>query len=329
MIFKSIVDRLHGVLGRHAKKTCGTNYLVATIAVTYRCQLKCDHCGSGRYNKDKQQELTTDEVKAAMRDLAEIGSRSIAFFGGEPLLREDLYDLIRYARELGLGTSMDTNAVAMTPECAGKLARAGLNMLYISLDSARPEVHDKHRKTPGLFNRAVDAIKYCKDLGLQVRIGTYVDREKLNNGDLGEMLELGRKLGVPVRILTTVLAGRLLDEEEQKLTPEEIRRFKSMLIPGESFWEQDSCAGAAAPFVCTARTRDGIYITAYGDVTPCVYVPLSFGNIRREPLTKIARRMWRHKMFDCRAGTDCLMNDGKFREEYFGKVALSYPERLE
>ncbi len=322
-------NRVRSLLKAPEEKKFGTNYLVATIAVTYRCQLKCEHCGSGKYDKDKQQELTTDEVNAAMRDLAEIGAGSIAFFGGEPLLREDLYDLIRCAKKLGLGTSMDTNAVAMTPECAGKLARAGLDMLYISLDSARPEVHDKHRKMPGLFNKAIEAIKYCKDLGLQVRIGTYVDREKLNNGDMGEMLELGRQLGVPVRILTAVLAGRLLDEKEQKLTPKEIKRFKSMLTPGESFWEQESCASAAAPFVCTARTKDGIYITAYGDVTPCVYVPLSFGNIRREPLAKIARKMWQHKMFDCKAGTDCLMNDEKFREEYFGETAIPYPERLE
>jgi len=320
MKIRDMFNRLRGNpgdSGGRGEKSGFVGNLVATIAVTYRCQLHCDHCGSGRYEKAKEKELSTDEVKAAIRGLAEVGACSISFFGGEPLLRKDLCELISYARGCGLGTALDTNAVGITPEYAAKLADAGLNMIHISLDSARPEVHDRHRKTPGLFNKAVEAIRYSKETGMDVRIGTYVDREKLNNGDMRELLDLGRELGVVVRILSPVLSGRWLDREEVKLTQEEIKRFKGMLKKGESFWEQENCSGADDPFICSARTKENIYVTAYGDVMPCVYVPMPFGNIRQEPLEKIIRRMWKHEMFDCKCGTDCLMNDKKFREKHF------------
>jgi len=312
------------------QKSCGINYIVATIAVTYRCQLHCEHCGSGMYEKKKGNELSTDEVKTIIRDLREVGAGSVSFFGGEPLLRDDLCELIRYSKERGLGTALDTNAVGITPEYAGRMADAGLDLIHISFDSANPSTHDGHRNTPGLFDRAVEAIKYCKKTGMQVRIGTYVDREKLNNGDMQDLLNLGRELGVVVRILGPVLSGRWQDRTDMKLTPEEIVRFKSMLRKDESFWEQDVCHGVDKPFICTARTKEDIYITAYGDVTPCVYVPLSFGNIREEPLPKIIDRMWKHEMFDCKCGSDCLMNDGEFRKKYFKteKGDAQYPVKI-
>ncbi len=301
--------------------------LVGMVAVTYRCQCKCKHCGSGFYTRNKSGELTTQEVKNLVKQFPALNVDSVSYFGGEPLLRDDICELVRYGRELGLGTVIDTNAVAFDEEAARRLAEAGLDMAFISIDSADAATHDKLRGTPGLFDRAVAAIGYCKKYGIIPRIATYVDREKLENGDFARLLELGEKLDVEIRILLAILAGRWNEETEMKLTPEEIRRFKSMLRPGRAYWEQDVCNSPDSNFVCAAVSKKMFYVIAYGEVTPCCYVPLSFGDARNEPLADILNRMHTHPMFENPDCTDCIMNDPVFRERYLGgfKRADSYP----
>ena len=290
----------------------------AMIAVTYRCQCRCEHCGSGFYVKDKDTELTTKELNDLMADFAKIGATSTSYFGGEPMLRKDLPEIIHTASSLGMGTVVDTNAVAITEEKAKILAEAGLNVASISLDTTIPEKHDKFRGVPGTWQNAVNAIKLCKANGIEPHISTYVDREKLNNGEFADLLKLGKDLGAKVRVLAPVLAGRWCSEESFKLTPDEIQRMKSMLVPGESFWEQPSCNGADKGFFCAATKKNMLYVTAYGDVCPCAYIPLSFGNIRKEPLEDIVKRMWEHKMFSKPDFNDCPMNNPEFKEN-FGK----------
>ncbi|RKY29435.1 MAG: hypothetical protein DRP79_00365 [Planctomycetota bacterium] len=305
--------------------------LIAMIALTYRCQCKCKHCGSAFYEKKKENELSTDKLRDLIGQFAEVGAGSTAFFGGEPLIRDDIFQLISLAKKRGMGTVIDTNAYALDAEMARRLAQAGLDMAMVSIDSSRPEVHDELRGVPGIFDRAVAAIKHLKENGIEARIGTYVDREKLNNGDFQAILNLGRELGAKVRVLAPVLAGKWSKMESLKLTPEEIDRFKKMLVPGESFWEQEECDSCEKNFICDAARKNSLYVTAYGDVCPCAYIPLSFGNVREERLADILKRMWSHDMFKRLSYNDCPMNDPEFNAKYVQRFrnAESFPVKVE
>ena len=294
-----------------------TGCLLASLAVTFRCMCKCAHCGSSTLFRAGEEEMSTEELKDIIRQLRETGTNSVNFFGGEPLIRKDLLELVRCVKSLGMGAAIDTNGFLLDRETAFALAEAGMDMVHVSIDSADPETHDKMRGVRGVFDKAVDAIKYSKEAGMTVRIGAYVDRKRLNNGEFQKLIDLGVKLGAPLRTLTPVFTGRWREAEEERLTPGEILKFKSMLAPDVAYWEQETCNSRDAGFICACAVKDYIYITAYGDVTPCVYVPLSFGNVRAEPLKKILDRMWSHEMFSSISCDTCITNIKGFREKYF------------
>ena len=304
-----------------------TGCLLATIAVTFRCMCKCAHCGSASYRASAKEEMSTEEIKNLIKDLREIGVNSINFFGGEPLIRKDLPELVKYVKSFGMGAAIDTNGYLLDREMASRLAEAGMDMVHVSIDSADPAKHDGMRGVPGIFDRAVAAIKYSKEAGMTTRIGAYVDRERLNNGEFERLIELGRKLGAPLRTLTPVLTGKWQDAENERLNDEEKRKFRALLGPGVAYWEQATCNSPDAEFICACLEKDYLYITVLGDVTPCVYVPLSFGNIHREPLRNIVRRMWASNLFKLKACNQCLTNTDTFRKKYVNLKAKpgAYP----
>ncbi len=304
--------------------------IAAMVAVTYRCPCNCDHCGSTFYEKREQDELSTDELKDLIRQFKENGATSVIFFGGEPLVRKDLLELIRLVKELGMFPVIDTNAFFIDEKMAIRLKEAGLTLALISMDSSKPEKHDKLRHVPGIWKKVVAAIKFFKKHGVEVRISTYVDREKLNDGDFQAILQMGKEMGVQVRCLAPIQAGRWNEDEDIKLTPAELQKFKNMLVPGESYWEQEVCDAPDKEFVCASGLKDTFYVTAYGHVTPCPAIPLTFGNIREEPFSDILRRMWSHEMFERRRCEDCLMNDHDFRTKYGKKfrTAKTFPVEI-
>ena len=298
--------------------------MIAMIAVTYRCQCDCHHCGMSIYERNKSAEFSTEELKGIIRQCADMKCGSIHFFGGEPLVREDIIELVRYATDLGMGTAMDTNGAALDEEMGDKLAEAGMKVVMVSIDSTDPEVHDHQRRYPGIWTKAIRAVEILRDRGVDARIGAVVDREKLNNGDFANLLKKGDELGVKVRIFTPIQLGKWGESNDHMLTPEEIAQMKSMLVPGKFFWEQESCNGPDTPFFCGASAKGMIFITAYGDVTPCSAIPLSFGNVKKEPLAVIVERMFKHWIYQKKSScTDCLTNSDRFREEFGRKFATA------
>ncbi len=293
-----------------------TGCLLATLGITFRCMCKCAHCGSAAYRANAQDELSLDEIKRIIAELRQNGANSINFFGGEPLIRKDLLEMVRYTKNFGMGTAIDTNGYLLDREMAFKLAEAGMDMVHVSIDSADPAKHDEMRGVSGLHERAVNAIKFCHEAGMTVRIGAYVDRERLENGEFARLIELARELNAPLRILTPVLTGRWQDADDMKLTPEEKQKFRSMLEPGVAYWEQELCNSSDADFVCACLVKDYIYITAYGEVAPCVYIPVTFGNVCKESLDVILKRMWDSDLFKIKVCNECLSNTRAFREKY-------------
>jgi len=302
---------------------------VCTLQVTTRCQANCIHCSAARHKRQGEAELTTDEWKKVIRDAEMLGTVSVVFTGGEPLLRPDIYELIEWVDKDEAVALMFSNGVMLDQERVRKLAKAGLWCIHVSIDSPDPKAHDEMRRVPGCFEKAIEGLKRCKDAGLLTGISTYATPERLHNGQVVEMIELAKSIGTDeITIFDVVPTGRLLledrkhllsDEDKQELCriEEEYNRSKPPLVITQAHVNGPTGNGCYAGW-CQ------FYMTAYGEVTPCDFTPLSFGNVRQRSLEDIWSNMICHEGY-CYHKDSCRMQDPEFRARWIDKIPLTGP----
>ncbi len=289
------------------------------FGITYNCQLKCPHCCVGNYENEPNRELSTDEIKDVLDQSAK--AFVVNFFGGEPTMRSDIMELIKYASERSVYVFCDTNGLKITRAYANQLKESGLEMLYVSIDSPIPEKHDELRGEKGTFEKAVQGIKNALDARLKCTLSTYITKENLTNGEFKRVIQLAKDLGANgVRYLLPTPAGRWLYNPEVALSHEEERKVRKIVdfpyVCRDFYFQTQSssqCRGVA----------DGLYfyISPYGDVQPCCFMPLTFGNIREEPLKSILDRMWDNPMFSEEwVRKECPMLNKDFRKKYIDTI---------
>ncbi len=302
--------------------------IAMTFAVTYRCQCNCVHCSAGKHLRKDIQELTTEEAKKLIDDSQKLGVTILAFTGGEPLLRDDIFELISYVDKRKTMPIMFTNGQFLTDENVQKLVDAGLYSIFVSIDSPIPEEHDSVRGVPGLYEAAIKGLKRLKEKGVFVGLSSYAIRSNTEQGMYKKLHKLGQKLGVHNIILFDgVPTGNMLHNTDELLTwklRDEIYEFsanifKNKIVPplSSQSW-QNSIEANLAGIGCLAANIQ-YYASAYGDIAPCDFCPISFGNIRKEPLKKIWIRMARHPAFNHRS-TFCRMQHHKFRHFYIDPI---------
>ncbi len=297
----------------------GADVFYLMFGITYNCQLNCPHCCVGNYENEPSRELTTDEIKNVLDQSAK--AFVINYFGGEPTTRPDLMELIKYASERSVYVFCDTNGIKITKDYAKQLKNSGLELLYVSIDSPIPEKHDELRGMKGLFDKAVQGIRNALDVQLKCALSTYITKETLANGEFENTIKLAKDLGANgLRYLLPTATGRWLYNPEVKLTREEERKVRKIVD---------------FPFICrdfyfqnqgTSQCRgmsDNVYfyISPYGDVMPCCFIPITFGNVREEQLKTILERMWDHKMFsEDWVHKECPMLNEEFRKKYIDTI---------
>lgn len=195
---------------------------------TRRCNLKCVHCYAQSRDIDYKGELTTEEGKALIDDLAEFGAPVVLFSGGEPLMRKDLPELAFYAKEKGMRAVISTNGTLITPETARVLKEIGLSYVGISLDGLR-EVNDKFRGVKGAFDLALQGIRNCKKEG--IKVGLRFTINKRNVQEVPHIFKLLEEEDIPrVCFYHLVYSGRgskLIDED---LTHKEARKTVDLIM---------------------------------------------------------------------------------------------------
>lgn len=295
------------------------------IGLTYKCQCRCVHCGTTAYRDPERPELSEAEVLELIRQASELGAGGIYLFGGEPLLAVGLLNMVREAKSLSLAVTLDTNGLLMTKELAGELFAAGLARIGISIDSAEEAEHDRLRACPGAFRAAVNAMGYCREAGMDVSLSTYATRESLRDGGLDRTIALARSLGVRTRVLSSLRAGKWLERADIPFKPDDVAILRSRLA-ADVYWESVFLTSPTGKFICGCSARTHFYVSPYGDVQPCCYMPLAFGNIRKEPLEKISARMWGSAMFtSLDSRLDCPMNSSRFQEVFGGVLSRKGP----
>lgn len=283
------------------------------VSLTYECQCRCSHCCGALYRQAQKRLLNSQEVMKLIDESKRLGVSQIYFVGGEPLLVSNLPEYIRYAKKKGLMTRLDTNGFLLNGKKVKELKEAGLDMIGVSIDSPFETIHDVLRGVNGIFKRAVEGVKYCKKYNIACYISTYATKENLKNGELKMTINLAKSMGVKVRIMSPIAGGRWLNREDIVLSLEEIALLRNYLERGEVFWGGAYLDNKEIPYLCYALRKEFFYISAYGDVQACPFIPISFGNIREEPLKNILKRMWSVDLFTTYKGSyDCPVNVKNF-----------------
>lgn len=187
--FRAVV----GAAGRIADRLVARRHAGTSLQITESCMCRCLMCNLVGYFKRPQMPLP--EVLRAMEEAALLGVELLDLFGGEVTLRRDLFELIRHARWLGLQCMFITTGYYVTPAYARRLEQAGLNRVVVSLDGSRPEIHDSIRQLPGLFAKAVRALKA---LAARPNIETFASTVILSQNlhDLPALVRLSGRLGI-------------------------------------------------------------------------------------------------------------------------------------
>ncbi len=222
---------------------------------TRRCNLRCLHCYSTSTDRPALDELTHSESRAMIDDLAAFGIPVLLFSGGEPLLREDIFDLIAHAHEAGLRTVLSTNGTLIDVETAGRVAEAGLNYVGVSLDGLEP-VNDEFRGQRGAFRAALTGIRNCLAAG--VKVGLRLTMNGHNLDDMPGIFDLIEREGIPrVCFYHLVYTGRGRGLRDQTLTHAQTREALDLIMDRTAGMH---AAGRKAEVLTVDNHADGPYV---------------------------------------------------------------------
>lgn len=300
---------------------------------TNACNARCMHCSSASASRSRD-ELTTDEAKDALGQLAAAGVVDLAVSGGEPLMRRDLFEVIEHGRTLGLSVGVGSNGWRLTSRDAQRLVVAGVSRFQVSLDGFA-DAHDRLRCWESLFDRAVATIEAAAEAGIRVHVCCTINR--LNHRRLDEFTRFVATLPVQrLNFSRFVPTGRgsafldLPDEEWRGVMYQcsELRtRFEGRLeVVGHLAQEVlvNPCVSELPGFIgCQAGVGQGC-VTANGTVFPCVLLPIPLGNLRERSFVDIWRTSPVVSSLRARAALEGACGSCAVRDRCGGCRAVAY-----
>ena len=276
--------------------------------VTNACNLRCEQCHASS-GKPMPGELTTEEGKRLLHSMAAIEEfRMLALGGGEPLLRSDIFELVAYARSLGLEISIATNGTLLTLEMAREFKKMGVANIAVGLNANDAYIHEQITRVSGSFEKSKQAVYATIEAGMNLQINTTVMKE--NREAIPELLNFASEVDAQIVLLYQLVPeGRGKDEME--LSIKEYRALTEMVADSQKtnraiieptcspqYWayllnengRRPSWLGmklAQALFKGCVAGSGLCYVKPDGEVWPCPFVPISAGNVRQTPLNEI------------------------------------------
>ena len=288
-----------------------------SYAINDVCNVNCQHCSFfDSVNDETRKVMDTKQSKQLIKDAQDLGVSVINIVGGEPLLREDLPEIIKSInKDLSIAI-LFTNGWLLQHKVK-ELKQSGLDGVYISMDSADEETHDKIRQKPGLYKRALKGIEVAKKSGLSVGISCTIAEDDFRGGRLTELIELGKELGIhEVLIFDMIPVGRAKGKKE---LIDNRAWIDEMIDYTKKYNDQDDYPGILVYAYGTSYKSTGCsggtsyyYVSPYGDISPCDFNHAAFGNILEEPLHKIWDRLSSDSNFSQASWRGCKMKDSKY-----------------
>ncbi|RJP74830.1 MAG: radical SAM protein [Desulfobacteraceae bacterium] len=290
---------------------------VVELFPTFNCQLKCTMCSVSKYNDNSRKQLDLNDYGRIARNAAKLGANTLSLLGGEPLLYNQLEELISIFHKEHYYIAISTNGYRVTKEKLDDLKASGLDAVCFSLESVSKEINDSILGE-GHYERTMKNIELAKKAGVRVFVGTVVFPGRVDVAHGVFQYCHSNNLNASVNALAPV--GNA--EKYSQLSNDEFSRLREIIATypkvtadwAFSYFLKQRCPGG----------KEKIGITCYGDVTACSYLPITFGNIYEEPLQAIWSRMENFSQFK-KDFPGCLAaGDGFFRKEYL-KPTYDFP----
>ncbi len=253
--------------------------------ITYRCNERCTHCYLDVLPPGAKVpgELSTEEAKRVIDELAEMGALTISFSGGEVFLRKDIFEISKYARKKGFAIRYFTNGILIKPEIADKIADVKPVVVELSVYGADAETHDGLTQVSGSYELTLRAVKLLLERNVRCLIKTPVIKENIHQIDA--MKELASDLGITFQYDLTVTPKHTGD-----LSPLRHRPSDDQLL---DFLRERISVDTFTPYPYNEDARfcsigmNSFDLGPYGDVYTCVGARITAGNVRQMPLARI------------------------------------------
>ena len=244
--------------------------------ITNTCNYHCSYCIFSCENKKYENELTTNEVKEVIQDLKQNNFSYIKFTGGEPFVRKDMIEILKYSSELGFDMDISTNASLVTNEIAKILKEINFPMVHVSLDGYDKESHE-YVRGKNTFEPTLRGIKNLTENNIYTRIGTVIYKKNENN--LEDIIKLAIKLSSNEIIFSIMEADWRLNGEDNIISKREIKdvkneieilskKYENKINVKYSFSENNTSQSEG---ICPAVNKF-IYINNLGEISPCTWV---------------------------------------------------------
>lgn len=311
--------------------------MIISWNTTQACNMSCVHCYRDAGTR-REDELTTEEGKKLLGEMAKAGFKIVILSGGEPLMRDDIYELITHATTVGLRPVLGTNGALITPDVARRLKAAGLGAAGISIDSCDKEKHNWFRQAEGAWENTMAGIEACKEAGLRFQIHTTV--MTWNEPEITDITDLAVNIGAMAHhVFFLVPTGRGKDIEETTLKTAQYEALLNRILDKQLEVPIELKPTCAPQFMRIAKernmpmrfTRGCLAGTGYcvilpnGDVHPCPYMPITVGNVRTTEFDAIWRdsevfKRLRHEKLQGGCGTcgyDTICGGCRARAYYY------------
>ncbi|MBI5233295.1 MAG: radical SAM protein [Deltaproteobacteria bacterium] len=289
------------------------------MAIDYRCNLRCDHCFKVSLERQDTEapRLTIKDYERIVRECMELGAVNFSFQGGEIFLYPDWETVILACQPKKNVISVTTNGTMLTDDNLKRLKAVGVDILTISLDSAIPEEHDRFRGVKGTFNKVISGIDASLEKGFSVTIGTTVSHANLRSEGITKLIQMAIKKKVILNLILAVPAGRWQDNMDILVTDEDMQYIRG-IIKQSPYIRTDFEANFVS-WGCGAL-KEILYLTPYGDLLPCPFMHISFGNVLKESVADIRKRGLENRYFKDYHGKCLVAEDKEFIEKYITKT---------
>ncbi len=283
----------------------------AQLELTWRCNQRCIHCY--QFSPDNY-ELSTYEIKDIIAQLAEAGTLYLSFSGGEPLLREDFWQIAEFASKKHFALELQTNGMLIDRQTAQRIAELNFFVVHISLLGATAETHDKITQVPGSFKKVLRAVKLLQKEGTRVILNTTL--MKGNFEEYPQIKSLKERLGdIDIRVSPYIFLKNDGGQEpaELRLDDQQLKQF-FLGLRKEAEGEPSNSRGLICNFgriICTINARGKIY--------PCVAVPVIVGDLKKQGFkdawsnSVVLKRIRAMRAADLKKCRNCDLADWCFR----------------
>ncbi len=283
--------------------------------ITRRCNLHCVHCrSSSELDVKGHPDFSLEEARRVIDDIASFANPVVVLSGGEPLLRDDVYEIASYGTSKGLRMCLATNGTLVTSEVCRKLKESGICMVSLSLDGSTAQVHDDFRQQPGAFEGTMNAARLFRENGISFLINSSFT--KRNQGEIQKIYRLAKEIGATAWYMFMIVpTGRGKEILDELISPEDYEELLKWHYEMEKHEDQILVRPTCAPHYYRIRMQmakeEGIklehrslkfstggakgclagqlisLIDVDGNVLPCSYFPKAAGNIRESSMKEI------------------------------------------